>query len=48
MKITLITGATGGLGKAFANIFAKDKNNLLLVSTSQDKLISLKENHLTI
>ena len=43
MNFTLITGATGGLGKAFAKIYAENKNNLLLVSTSSDKLIALKE-----
>ena len=30
-KRTLITGAGGGLGKEFAYLFAKDKNNLCLV-----------------
>ncbi len=44
MNITLITGATGGLGKAFAELYAKDKNNLLLCSTSPDKLDALKNN----
>ncbi len=43
MKFTLITGATGGLGKAFAHLYAKDNNNLLLVSTSEQKLIDLKK-----
>ena len=42
MEITLITGATGGLGKAFCDIYAKNKNNLLLVSTSEQKLAQLK------
>jgi short-subunit dehydrogenase len=42
MKVTLITGATGGLGKAFAKIYAEDKNNLLLVGTSEEKLSALK------
>ncbi len=42
MKYTLITGATGGLGKAFSELYAKDKNNLILVSTKQDKLEELK------
>ena len=37
MKVTLITGASGGLGKAFAKIYAENGNNLLLVSTSRDK-----------
>ena len=43
MKFTLITGATGGLGVAFSKIYAKEKNNLFLVSTSEDKLKALKE-----
>ena len=42
MKVTLITGASGGLGKAFAKIYAENGNNLLLVSTSSDKLAALK------
>ncbi len=42
MKYTLITGATGGLGKAFAELYAMDKNNLILVSTNQEKLEELK------
>ncbi len=43
MKITLITGATGGLGRAFAQIFAENKNNLFLVSTKEDQLKEMKE-----
>lgn len=42
MKVTLITGATGGLGKAFARVYAKNNQNLLLVSKSEDKLKELK------
>lgn len=42
MKTTLITGATGGLGKAFCKLYAKDGNNLLLVATNADKLSALK------
>ena len=42
MNITLITGATGGLGKAFCKLFAKDKNNILLVATNEEKLSALK------
>ena len=38
MKITLITGATGGLGKAFARLYAKDGNSLLLSGTNAGKL----------
>lgn len=42
MKITLITGATGGLGRALAKIYAQNKNNLFLVSTKEDALKQLK------
>ena len=43
MRVTLITGATGGLGKAFAKLYAKAHNNLVLVSTNEEKLKNLKE-----
>ena len=43
MKYTLITGATGGLGKAFCSLYAKDNNNLFLVATNQNKLSELKD-----
>ena len=42
MKITLITGATGGLGKALARLYAQDGNNLLLSGTSEEKLSAMK------
>lgn len=42
MKVTVITGASGGLGKAFAEIYAKEKNNLFLVSTSEERLADMK------
>ena len=42
MKVTLITGATGGLGKEFCRLFAKDKNNLMLVATNTERLSNLK------
>lgn len=35
---TLITGACGGLGRAFVKILAKNQENLVLVGTSQVKL----------
>ncbi|MBO5240081.1 MAG: SDR family NAD(P)-dependent oxidoreductase [Clostridia bacterium] len=38
----LITGATGGLGRAFANAIAKRRCNLLLTGRSEEKLIALK------
>lgn len=43
MKITLITGATGGLGKELAKLYAQDNNNLLLSGTNESKLSLLKE-----
>ncbi|MCY7374816.1 MAG: SDR family oxidoreductase [Pyrinomonadaceae bacterium] len=41
MKATLITGASGGIGKAFAVKLAAEKHNLVLVARSADKLHEL-------
>lgn len=38
----LITGATGGLGKEFAKIFAKENYNLILIARNEEKLNNLK------
>lgn len=38
MNVTLITGASSGIGEAVATKFAKRKHNLLLVARSADKL----------
>lgn len=38
MKVTLITGASGGIGEAFARRLAAEKHNLLLVARSEEKL----------
>ena len=40
---TLITGATGGLGQAFCNEFAKNGHNLFLTATNQERLNNLKQ-----
>lgn len=38
MKFTLITGASGGIGKAITNKLAERKHNLILVARNSDKL----------
>ena len=38
---TLITGACGGLGRAYVKLLAKNKENLVLVGTSEKKLNQL-------
>ena len=41
MKVSLITGASGGIGEAFARRLASEKHNLVLVARSEDKLAAL-------
>lgn len=41
-RITVITGATGGLGGAFVQALAKQGETLLLTGRSSDKLLALK------
>lgn len=41
MKTTLITGASGGIGEAFARKLASKKHNLCLVARSSQKLAAL-------
>src|SRR5919199_6414593 len=41
MKTTLITGASSGIGEAFARKFAAQGENVLLVARSEDKLASV-------
>jgi short-subunit dehydrogenase len=41
MKVTLITGASSGIGEAFARALAEEKHNLVLVARSEDKLHAL-------
>ncbi len=38
MKVTLITGASLGIGQAFAKQLASEKHNLLLIARSENKL----------
>ena len=42
-QTALITGASSGIGLELAKLFAADKNNLVLVARSQDKLEALAE-----
>jgi short-subunit dehydrogenase len=42
MKTVLITGASGGIGKEFATIFAQKNYNLVLVARGKDKLEQIK------
>lgn len=39
----LITGATTGIGYELAELYAKDKNNLILVARDEDRLNEVKE-----
>lgn len=39
----LITGASGGIGKELAELFAKDGHNLILVARNEKKLIGVKK-----
>ena len=42
-KYALVTGATGGLGKAFTQVLAERGFDLLLTGRSEEKLLALKE-----
>ncbi len=43
MEFTFISGATGGIGKAFAFAVAKRGGNLFLTGRDKNKLVALKE-----
>ena len=42
IKTALITGASSGLGVEFAKLHAQNKDNLVLVARSEDKMLQLK------
>jgi len=42
-NFTLITGASSGIGLELAEVFAREKHNLILVARSENKLQELKE-----
>jgi short-subunit dehydrogenase len=47
MSTALITGASGGIGKAFAEELAASKTNLVLVARSSEKLNQINSHRMT-
>ena len=41
-KAVLITGASSGLGLEFARLYAKDRQNLVLIARNEGKLYEIK------
>lgn len=42
-RYTLITGASEGIGLELSKLFAKDKNNLILIARNEEKLCNVKK-----
>lgn len=42
-QYTLITGASGGIGRELAKVFAQNRNNLILVARDENRLFTLKD-----
>lgn len=36
--VSVVTGATDGIGKAYAKALAKERKNIILISRTQEKL----------
>ena len=44
-KVAIITGATGGIGKAATELFLKEGANVLMVDLNEDDLVEVSKGH---